>query len=51
MKEVVSMWYLYKHTNKINNKSYIGKTENPEKRWSNNGYNYKTCPRLDSGPQ
>jgi len=40
------MWYLYKHTNKINNKSYIGKTENPEKRWANNGYNYKTCPRF-----
>ena len=29
------MWYLYKHTNKTNNKSYIGKTENPEKRWIN----------------
>ncbi len=30
------MWYLYKHTNKINNKSYIGKIKNPEKRWANN---------------
>ena len=40
------MWYLYKHTNKINHKSYVGKTENPKKRWENNGYNYKTCPRF-----
>jgi len=40
------MWYLYQHINKINNKSYIGKTENIEKRWANNGKNYQTCPRF-----
>ena len=40
------MWYIYKHTNKINNKSYIGKTENPKNRWANNGNKYKTCPRF-----
>lgn len=45
------MWYLYKHTNKINNKSYIGKTENPTKRWANNGKNYKNCPRFWSAIQ
>ena len=40
------MYYIYKHTNKINNKSYIGKTDNPENRWRNNGNKYKTCPRF-----
>lgn len=40
------MWYLYQHINKINNKSYIGKTENINKRWKNNGKNYQTCPRF-----
>lgn len=38
------MWCIYKHTNKINNKSYIGKTTNPKHRWENNGSKYQTCP-------
>lgn len=42
------MWYLYQHINKINNKSYIGKTENINKRQENNGKNYQTCPRFQS---
>ena len=45
------MWYLYKHTNKINNKVYIGKTENWQKRWEHNGCHYKTCPRFWSAIQ
>ena len=40
------MWYLYKHTNKINGKVYIGKTMNPQERWKNNGIKYKTCSRF-----
>ena len=33
---------VYMHTNKINNKSYVGITSQPvEKRWGNNGYKYK----------
>lgn len=35
---------IYKHTNIINNKSYIGQTcQDVEKRWGN-GSGYKTCP-------
>lgn len=34
---------VYKHTNMINGKVYIGITSNkPEKRWGSNGINYKT---------
>lgn len=38
------MWIIYKHTNLINNKIYIGQTcQNPEQRWRNGkGYNSKT---------
>lgn len=45
------MWYLYKHTNKTNGKVYIGKATNPQSRWENQGYKYKTCPRFWSAIQ
>lgn len=35
VKENVIIMYLYKITNKINNKSYIGITNNYKKRWGN----------------
>jgi group I intron endonuclease len=35
-------YLIYKHTNKINGKSYIGQTcQEPEKRWGKNGSGYK----------
>ena len=41
------MYTVYKHQNKINGKIYIGITmQNPEKRWGNNGVNYKTSPHF-----
>ena len=40
------MWYIYKHTNKINHKVYIGKAKNINSRWAYNGYKYKKCPRF-----
>lgn len=38
-------YIIYKHTNLINNKVYIGQTSfsNPEKRWGKNGEKYYTC--------
>ena len=45
------MWVIYKHTNKINNKVYIGKTTDIKNRWRNNGIHYKTCPRFWSAIQ
>ena len=41
------MYTVYKHQNKINGKIYIGITkQKPEKRWGNNGINYKTSPHF-----
>jgi len=38
---------LYIHTNKMNNKKYIGITsQKPESRWRNNGNGYKECPKF-----
>lgn len=38
-------YVIYKHTNLINGKSYIGKTcQKPELRWGSNGNGYKMCP-------
>lgn len=40
-------YYVYCHTNKLNSKKYIGITSRvPEKRWGNNGYNYKSSPHF-----
>lgn len=37
------MYYIYKHQNKLNNKTYIGCTVNPTKRWRN-GRGYEKNP-------
>lgn len=34
---------VYIHINKINNKKYVGQTYNVERRWQNNGAEYKNC--------
>lgn len=40
---------IYKHTNKINGKCYIGMTnQKPEKRWGKNGYNYLKRTKKDT---
>lgn len=40
------VWYIYKHTNKVNSKSYIGITsQSVERRWQN-GYGYNTKDQL-----
>ena len=44
-------YFIYKHTNKINNKIYIGQTcQKPEYRW-NHGEGYKGSPRFYSAIQ
>lgn len=37
-------YFIYKHTNKLNNKSYIGQTKNIKWRWYPNSY--KTCSKF-----
>lgn len=46
------MYTVYKHQNKTNGKVYVGITmQEPEKRWGNNGINYKSSPRFYSAIQ
>ena len=46
------MYCIYKHTNKINGKCYIGQTKKrPKIRWGKNGYNYKYCSHFYSAIQ
>ncbi len=41
------MYIVYKHTNSLNNKVYIGITsQKPEQRWGINGANYKSSPHF-----
>lgn len=35
------MYYVYMHVNKINDKKYIGITNNPKRRWRSNGIEYR----------
>ena len=43
------MYTVYQHTNKINNKVYIGITSrNPEERWGIDGNKYKSSPHFYS---
>ena len=38
-------YLIYMHTNKFNNKKYIGQTcEDPERRWRKDGKGYRECP-------
>lgn len=38
-------YYIYKHTNLINKKVYIGQTcQKPQYRWGKDGHGYKQCP-------
>ena len=46
------MYTVYKHTNKINGKVYIGITsQKPQLRWGHNGINYKSSPHFYSAIQ
>lgn len=37
-------WSIYVHINKINNKKYVGQTNNIKARWQSNGYYYHDSP-------
>ena len=51
-KEVVSIYTVYQHKNKINGKRYFGITSRkPEERWGYNGRNYKSSPHFYSAIQ
>lgn len=46
------MYLVYKHTNKINRKAYIGITsQSPEQRWGKNGTGYISSPHFYSAIQ
>lgn len=46
------MYIVYKHTNKFNNKVYIGITsQTPERRWGKNGSGYVSSPHFHSAIQ
>lgn len=40
------MFYIYEHVNVVNEKRYIGITNNPDRRWRNGGYDYKDSPKF-----
>lgn len=40
------MYCVYMHKNLINNKIYIGVTNDTKRRWRNNGIEYRTCSRF-----
>lgn len=43
--ETSNNYKVYKHTNQINGKSYVGITcQKPEYRWGTDGQGYKECP-------
>jgi hypothetical protein len=45
--EMEKTFCIYKHTNLINNKVYIGQTsQSPERRWRQGGTGYKDSPRF-----
>lgn len=43
----MALIYIYMHTNKINNKKYIGQIkQNPERRWREGGKGYVDSPKF-----